>query len=441
MIKLSREAKIGLFLGVTLLILAVFIFVVGDMSRLFRRPGYPLLTSFDSALGLETNTVVRMAGVKIGYVKNIRLVKHRALITMSIFPSVEVPRGSKAALASIGLLGEKYIEIFPGTEPGVCQPGEELPSLPSISFDQLGLLLVSIGEEIKQMSSSLRSLIKEKEREKLSVTLDNLESISQELRHLLEESGTDMKAGIANFSEGAAEIKNETKAISSQIREVASSVNHFLQTSREDLKESLERLQALSDQLNDTLASIERILGRLEKGEGTAGRLLNDPGLYEETEKTVAQIRAVTEKVTKANLFPGIRADYLSAPGKWRGQFSLTVWPQGGEGSYFFSLGMVREPRAEDFLWNLQGGARWGRFQALAGLIQSELGAGLEAELINQKLFFRLEGLAFNRKEGPQWRLFSRYQVSRNFYFLLGVDDLGVAKNRSLILGFGAGRK
>ncbi len=283
MIKLSREAKIGLFLGVTLLILAVFIFVVGDMSRLFRRPGYPLLTSFDSALGLETNTVVRMAGVKIGYVKNIRLVKHRALITMSIFPSVEVPRGSKAALASIGLLGEKYIEIFPGTEPGVCQPGEELPSLPSISFDQLGLLLVSIGEEIKQMSSSLRSLLGEKEREKLSVTLDNLESISQELRHLLEESGTDMKAGIANFSEGAAEIKNETKAISSQIREVASSVNHFLQTSREDLKESLERLQALSDQLNDTLASIERILGRLEKGEGTAGRLLNDPGLYEET--------------------------------------------------------------------------------------------------------------------------------------------------------------
>jgi len=441
MVRLSREAKIGLFLGVTLFILATFIFVIGDMSRLFRRPGYPLLTSFDSALGLEPHTVVRMAGVKIGYVKNIRLVKNKALITMDIFPSVAVPRGSKAALASLGLLGEKYIEVFPSTEVSAYEPGEELPSLPSVSFDQLGLLLVSIGDEIKAVSQSLQTLLGPKEKENISLTLENLASVSEELRHFLATSKPEIQDGVANFSRATTRISEEVKNLSARLQEVASSLEQFLEANQDEVKENLSRLGELTQQISRTSEALNRILERLEKGQGTAGRLLQDPELYEKTEEAVAQVAAVAEKVRAVSWNPALRMDYLFSPAQWRGQFSLALWPQGKEGNTLLSLGLVRDPRQEGFLWNLQAGAKIGRWAARAGLFESEWGVALGAEAVTKRLFFTLEGFAFNRSHGPKWRLYSRYQFSRNFYLILGVDDFGVTKQRSLILGFGAGNE
>ncbi len=106
---MKRELKIGIFISIALLIVAVAVFVVGDLSVLFRKPGYSLYVSFDTAAGLEKRAVVRMVGVKIGYVKDIRLKGSRASILLIINSGIEVPQGSKATLASLGLLGEKHM--------------------------------------------------------------------------------------------------------------------------------------------------------------------------------------------------------------------------------------------------------------------------------------------------------------------------------------------
>ena len=60
---MTRETRIGIFVGAALLILAVFIFIVGDLATLFRKPGYPLSVEFTSAAGLEKRAPVKMAGV------------------------------------------------------------------------------------------------------------------------------------------------------------------------------------------------------------------------------------------------------------------------------------------------------------------------------------------------------------------------------------------
>ncbi len=108
---MKREAKIGIFLAGAFLIIAVFIFVAGDMSTWFRRPGYELSALFPSSTGLEKHAAVRLAGVKVGYVKDIRLEQRKARVVLTIWPKYQVPRGSRATLASIGLVGERYIEI------------------------------------------------------------------------------------------------------------------------------------------------------------------------------------------------------------------------------------------------------------------------------------------------------------------------------------------
>lgn len=439
MFRLSREAKIGVFVGFTLLILAVFILVVGDMARLFRRPGYPLVTSFESALGVEPHTVVRMAGVKIGYVKNIRLVEHRALITLSIFPEVQVPRGSKASLASLGLLGEKYIEIFPGKEPGAYNPNEELPSLPSVSFDHLGLLLVSLGDEIKELSYSLRRMVGPEERESLSVTLNNLAAVSREIKFFLESSRPGMESGVLNFSRVTSELGKEGRELSHQLQALTAKLERWLEENSRALNDTLEDFQDLSQKLGQTLRRIDNLLEHLEKGEGTAGRLLHEPELYEQAKRVVEQVSTWSDKASQLRAEPGLRADYLPAEGKIRGQLSFTLSPKGKESRTLLSFSIVRDARSSGFLYSLEGGLRIGRVLGKAGFIESEFGGGLEVEAVRQRVYLGIETFALSRGAGPNWRILSRFHLADNIYFVFGVDDLGWSKRRSLLFGFGAG--
>ena len=107
---MRREIKVGIFFTGALLVLAVFIFVVGNLSNLFRRPGYPIYVRYETSLGLDKTAAVKMAGIKIGYVKDIQLEGRRSKVILSIFPKYNIPRGSKAVQSVQGLLGEKYVD-------------------------------------------------------------------------------------------------------------------------------------------------------------------------------------------------------------------------------------------------------------------------------------------------------------------------------------------
>jgi phospholipid/cholesterol/gamma-HCH transport system substrate-binding protein len=109
----KREIKIGTFLAGLLLILALAIIFIGNVRDLFKKPGYEVFALFDSALGLENKASVKLAGIKIGEVKNITLAGRRAKVGMLIYPQFRIPYGSRVTLSSLGILGEKYIEIIP----------------------------------------------------------------------------------------------------------------------------------------------------------------------------------------------------------------------------------------------------------------------------------------------------------------------------------------
>ena len=190
---MKRERKVGIFIAITLFILIIFIFIVGDLSVFFKKSGYALYSFFDSTAGLEKRAVVRVAGVKVGYVKDIRLKENRAEIEMSIDNKVRVKRGSKATIASLGLVGEKYIEIFPGEEDGFYEPGEVIEGLPSLSLDQVGTMLLSIGNEVKSISQVLKEILEEEEpRVNFREILQNLSSFSSDLRGFFEGNRGDL---------------------------------------------------------------------------------------------------------------------------------------------------------------------------------------------------------------------------------------------------------
>lgn len=125
-----REHPVELATGVGVVAVATaFLLYAAQFAG--ARPGgsdYLLTASFRSAEGVGVGTDVRMAGVRIGTVAELRLNPEtfRADATFAIDPAIRVPDDSSAAVATEGLLGGTFIDLQPGGSPFVLDPGAEI---------------------------------------------------------------------------------------------------------------------------------------------------------------------------------------------------------------------------------------------------------------------------------------------------------------------------
>ena len=86
-----------------------------EKFQIGKEAGYLLNIYFDTAAGLAKNAPVRVAGVPVGSVEKVLLDKGKAKVTFHLPYKITIYKDAKAYLKSEGFLGEKYIEITPGT--------------------------------------------------------------------------------------------------------------------------------------------------------------------------------------------------------------------------------------------------------------------------------------------------------------------------------------
>lgn len=431
--KIRQEIKIGLFLAIGLAILAVFIFVVGDFSTLFEKKGYTLYTQFDSVAGLEKKTLVRMAGVKVGAVDAITLKGSRAEVAMDINPGIEISRDSRATLASLGLLGEKYVEISPGVEEDIVQHGGTIGSLPPVSFDQLGIILSSVGDDIKSTSKAMRELLGEGEaRVNIKEILQNLSSVSAELKDVISESKPNITRSLEKSAHAMDTFDQNVRAISQNLDELILLLKDTVEENRESLKGNLEGIDGLISRTKDALKTLTEALEKINKGEGTLGKLIEDPSLYEKAEKTINEVRDIISPVSSFRWDMGLRAEYFAKSDLFRGTLSLGFWPSSDK---FLLAQAVHDPWQDKFTYSAQGGIRWGFFAPRAGIMESKFGVGLDLYAFKDKVIFTLEGFDFNRDPRPHFRAWTSLVASKYVHILLGLSDFTLSKNREFYFG------
>ncbi len=434
---MKREMKIGMFLAIAFFILAVFIFVVGDLTVIFRKEGYHLYAAFDSVAGLEKNAVVRMAGVKAGYVKDIRLRGKQAQVLMNVDHGVQVPRGSKATLAALGLLGEKYIEIIPGEGEVYCQPEEEIEGLPPVSFDQMGNLLLSIGDEIKEMGESLRGMIGGEEAQAhFQDTLQNLSVLTTDLKDVFGTNKEELSRGFKNSSRAIQKIDQRVEEVSQNLDELISLLKETVEENRESVKLNLKNVKELIEKTEESLRLLNESLGKINKGEGTVGKLIQEPELYDNAQETVGELQGMVQTLSDVRLSMGLRADYYGESELMKPTLTLRLWPTSDK---YIMAQAIHDPWLERFTYSIQAGLRWSNLSPRAGILESKFGAGLDYYLVADRLRFSIEGYDFNRRPRPRFRLWTQYAVSKYLHILLGVDDFSLAPKREVFFGFGLG--
>jgi len=116
--KMANEIKTGIMIVMCILILLFLTVKTGGMSTF--KKGYPLKVRFDYASGIKVGAPVQLTGVEAGEVKDVAIDYTqndiRVILTLWLDNSVKVHEDSKAYIATMGLMGEKYLELSRGTK-------------------------------------------------------------------------------------------------------------------------------------------------------------------------------------------------------------------------------------------------------------------------------------------------------------------------------------
>jgi len=436
---MKRELKIGIFLAVAIFVLAVFIFVVGDLSVLFRKPGYLLYVSYDSAAGLEKRALVRMAGVKVGYVKDIRLKGSKAEVQLNIDSGVNVPRGSKATLASLGLLGEKHIEIIPSKEPDFCLPEATIEGIPPVSFDQMGTLLLSIGDEFKEMTRALKDMLGgEESKANFQNSLQSLSTLSSDLKDFFAANRGEIEQGLRRPSQAIQKFEKSLDEVTRNLEELTSLVKDVVEENRPSVKINMERIKELLNKIEESLGLLNESLEKINKGEGTLGKIIQQPELYQRAEDALGKVEKVVNPVSELEAYGELSAEYYGKSNLLKNYFTLDLWPDKRK---HFLAQVIHDPWHDKFVYSAQGGIRLGAFSPRAGIMESKLGAGIDYSMAGDRLRLSLEGFDFQRKPRPQFRLRARYSPLSHLYIIAGIDDFSLVPKREIFFGLALGLK
>ena len=110
---MKPEAKVGLFITLSLFFLLVLLSQLSSFENLFKK-SYPILAQIEDGSGLKEKAKVKLKGVDIGYVTKVSLVNNEVQTSLMIDEGVQIPMDSIISISQDSLLGGKFLDINPG---------------------------------------------------------------------------------------------------------------------------------------------------------------------------------------------------------------------------------------------------------------------------------------------------------------------------------------
>lgn len=137
--KFFTEFMVGLFILIGIVCISYLSLSLGEVGVLTRNKYYSVYANFSSVAGLKKNAVVSMAGVEIGRVEQIILTNDKeAKVKMRINKNVQLEEDSIASIKTMGIIGDKYISISPGSSEDIIQAGGRIRETePPLDLEEL----------------------------------------------------------------------------------------------------------------------------------------------------------------------------------------------------------------------------------------------------------------------------------------------------------------
>lgn len=272
---MKKEVKIGIFAVAMILCAWGGIRFLSGFDIFSRSADY--YAAYDQVNGVQSASPVMMKGVKVGTVSEILFnpgADSRVVLRLNIRRSYAIPSDSEAKIVSTSLMGSKAVEIVLGHSAVMLEKGDTIRS--SRDRDMMDMAATEL-DFFKQKISQLTA--------ELSVTLTSIHT-------LLDENAADIKGLTAHLNSISGNLDDVLSSEKEGLRRAVQGLSEFsgaLGANAGRIDTLMGNLAAFSDRLADaevvenldrSLAELDTLLGRINEGEGTVGKLMNDKELY-----------------------------------------------------------------------------------------------------------------------------------------------------------------
>ena len=271
--------------------LAFIIFIAGFLflkNTLFETGTYTLLIEFNDITGLEPADMVSVSGLRIGKVDDFELRGLKVFVTISISPDVQLPTDSHAQIKSLGMVGEKFIDIRPGTSPNFLKDGDTLQGKSVSDFSDLtgsaeGLMLQA-EELLGNIKIAFKNIFDAQGQADLKETLAHLRSLS---------------ATLNNNSGHIAKTLMNIDSLSTNLSEILTARRGEVESSIKNFSEASNRLEGLTNKMDKSMTSVQSLLAKIENEEGSVGKVIAKDDLYNDLRHLTAELDTLVQDLKK----------------------------------------------------------------------------------------------------------------------------------------------
>jgi phospholipid/cholesterol/gamma-HCH transport system substrate-binding protein len=460
----KTETYVGLFVLVGSII---FIWGTMQITNLGDDGGYELYAIFENAAGLDINAPVRMVGVNIGRVRAIDIIDRKARVILYIDKNRQVDRNATVSIRSQGILGDKFVGVDPGDSGTFYDAGDTITR--THAGTDLDILMESIqtaGQDLSTILSSLRKVLGTEDGERSMIEIlentrsltANIVSLSAKLDGIAGENRGDIREVIANIRQVTEDIREDLPRLTEKLEGAADSVTGVLSDNRESVKETVTQIRKDAELLEETLESLRTVAKRIEDGEGTVGKLINEDETYVSLNETLGGFNKALKKGEQLQINLDIYGHYLTEVEGTKGYLTMDIRPTPDK---FYRLELVDDPEglgewkntttvttvtppgtttttdteevsySDSMKFSVELGRRFHDNVFRLGLIESSFGFGFDRYFSNDDFRLTMDVWDMDRDTNPQVRFASSYTILGFFHLDLGAEDL-INKDRPI---------
>lgn len=275
----ALELKVGLFVFVGLLFIAVMVVKFGQVGQGFRK-FYPLVVDFPNAGGIIKNSDVQMAGARIGYVAEKPQIATNAgsvTVPLKITEGIKIPRKTRFIVGSSGLLGDRFVEVVPDSD---FDAKNFDPSDPKQTWNANDRIAGSRAGGLDELTKKGGEVM-----DKLNLEIEDLRAVTASIKTgLLSETNLkNLQDTFANLKTSSATFVDTSKNLSSVVQNAQGAVD--------SAKQTMDSANVAATNLNKVLDSARGLVRKAAEGDGLIPTLLNNRELADNLKSLVANMR------------------------------------------------------------------------------------------------------------------------------------------------------
>lgn len=375
----SKNFKLGLFVLISAIAFAFMAVSFSGIRYLFEKEN-----TYEAVLndvhGLSIGAEVRVNGVKAGRVKDIKFKDGGVLVVFSVKKDIPIYKDAEVSIGTLGLMGDKYVSVQEGHSIyGKLPPNSMIENI-GVSSDTESLIknLNDTAKNFSVVASNLASIISQnrdqiegviqnldaltknlntmvvENRQTLKDTISNLDMLTYQLNlslpqtiadidrtaknleQITGQNKEDIRTLVMNLKSLSASLKEQTPILMANLNTLSQNLNTLVVSNQDSIHTSIENFAKLSKSLKQSSDNLNQILTKINSGQGTLGKLVNDKSLYANANNALSSFSGLGKVIKNSNLYIGGRFEYFRA-GQTKGILSLKFQPN-NESYYLFEI-------------------------------------------------------------------------------------------------------